>query len=140
MDLAVTDINRQDAAYPGLQQTVGESARGTAGIDGGPLVHVDVESIECLLELVSAPAHESGTIPHKLNWIRGSDLAAGLVGDRTSNEDPSRFNRVTRLGSRLHQASGNEDLVEALPGHLVSRRRNWLSERRHRSSAGQPPC
>jgi hypothetical protein len=64
MQLAVADVERDDMGRAALQETVGESARRGAGIEGSHPGDVDRERVERGVELVATTTDEPRALLH----------------------------------------------------------------------------
>ena len=58
MELAVADVEGDHVAGAALQQTVGESPGRRSGVERPPTAYIDVEHVECMIELGRAATDE----------------------------------------------------------------------------------
>ncbi len=101
VELSVPDVERDHVRGPTLQQAVGEPAGRGAGVERPPVTDVDVEHVECMIELVCATADEARRRPLDDHRVSGCDLTRRLVGDRTVDEHTVGVDQlpVPRYGS-----------------------------------------
>ena len=87
VQLPVTDVERHHVGCSSLQETVGEPARRSAGIQGSHAGDIEAEHVEGMIELLCAASHEAGRRAGDHDRIAGRHLSRRLVGDRSVDQD-----------------------------------------------------
>ena len=109
MELAVSDVDRDDARGAGLEQTVREASRRRADVDAIASRDVDVQRVERVLELLPSTRDEARRSRH-LEYGVVSDLLSRLV---VAADEPGEHERLG-LRARLRQSALDEHHVESL--------------------------
>ena len=109
MELAVADVDRDDARRTGLEQAVREPARRGADVGAVAARDVDGERVERVLQLLAAARDEAR---------RPLDVELGVLGDLlarlvVAGDEPGEHERL-RLRARLREPALDEEHVEAL--------------------------
>ena len=114
MQLAVTDVERDHAGGPALQQDVGEPARRCAEIETVEPGRIDRQHIERVLELES----RAGDVRRRSFDLEQSRLVDLLAGLRMAANETGHHQRLG-LRPALGQAALDEQDVEPLSDHEV---------------------
>ena len=103
MELAVSDVDRDDSSGPGLEQAVREASRRRADVGAVASRDVDVQRVERVLELLSSTRDEARRSRHlELGVV--SDLLSRLV---VTADEPGEHERLC-LRARLRQSALDE--------------------------------
>ena len=128
VELAVADVDRDDARGAALEQAVREAARRRADVEAVRAGHVEAEGVERVRELLAAAGDERRR-PLDLELGVLVDLLAGL---RVPRDEPGQDEGL-RLGTRLGEAALDEQHVEALLHRGSSTSRSATAARRQSS-------
>ena len=116
VELAVSDVESNDAVRSPLQKTVGETSRRCTYVDGAPSAYRDGELLEGVIELVSAPSDEAAGFADQIQWIRWCNERARLgIGD-TADANTTFLDRLSRFRAAGDELAANQLDVEAPSG------------------------
>src|SRR5262245_4895160 len=113
IQLAMPDINRDDAGRASLQQTIGKPAGRCADVEADSVSRFDLEMVERSDQFQTATADKRRRLPdHQLDVNRNH--MSGLVQSLLTAEDLPRKNQRLRLCASVRQPTRHEQLVQAL--------------------------
>jgi hypothetical protein len=115
MDLAMAHIERNHRDSAALEEAVGEPACRRAGVEPAQTGRVDVEGVQCSVELLPAAADEAGWRTGEHDGVTGRHLVGGLRCDRAIDEHAVSSNRRDRIRAALDDAAPNQFGIEASP-------------------------
>jgi hypothetical protein len=115
MQLAVTDVEGDDADRTSLQQTIGESAGGRTGVEEAHTGNVEIEGVERRVELLSSAADEARWWSGQDDGIACCHLVRRLAGDCAVDEHAMGGDDGGGFGSTRHETAPYELGVETSP-------------------------
>ena len=113
VELAVADVESNDAVRSPLQKTVGETSRRSAYVDGAPPAYRDGELLDGVIELVSAPSDEAVGFADQIQRIPwGNERARLRIGD-PADANATFLDRLSCCRTAGDELAANQLDVEA---------------------------
>ncbi len=113
VELAVSDVESNDAVRSPLQKTVGETSRRCTYVDGVPPAHRDGELLDGVIELVSAPSDEAVGFADQIQRIPWCNERARLRIRDAADANTTFLDRLSRFRTARDELAANQLDVEA---------------------------
>ena len=114
-ELATRHVDRDHLGGVRLEEAVGETAGGRAGVESAPPVHVDLETHQRRRELLAATRHESGCVGDDVDRLARRDQAVRARHGAAGDEHPPGFDGERGVGEIVEQSSSHQLGVESPP-------------------------
>jgi hypothetical protein len=116
VQLTPANVEGDHSRRAALEEAVREAARRRSGVEGRAIRYVDGEALEGRVELLTAPAHETGRGRRHHDLIARRHETSRLVGRGTVHEHAAGRNGLLGLAAGLDETPADQLGVESAPG------------------------